>query len=186
MDFPTLVYLLALGAYSLFTWWKKNKAGKNAQKPAQGEAKPEVPEWMKEIFGEAFEESTPKQAPRPVAQAAPPAPKAVQTPTNKPMADSSSRRIETETITKYAPQSKAEKLVVEDTKPDVMALYAKRKTETYAMPGDVAESSIDAAGVSAYEIGKKSTSNNDFEDIDWRQAIILAEVLQPYGDRKSL
>jgi hypothetical protein len=186
MDFPTLVYLLALGAYSLFTWWKKNKAGKNAQKPAQGEAKPEVPEWMKEIFGEAFEEQTPKPTPRPVAQAAPPAPKAIQTPSSKPLADSSSRRIETETIAKYTRQPKAEKLVVEDVKPDLMAMYAKRKTETYTMPGDVSETSIDVEGLSAYEIGKKSTTNNDFEAIDWRQAIILAEVLQPYGERKSL
>lgn len=186
MDFPTLVYLLALAAYSLFTWWKKNKAGKNAQKPAQGEAKPAAPEWMKEIFGEAFEESTPKPAPRPVAQAAPPAPKAVQTPSNKPLADSSSRRIETETIAKFAPQPKTEKLVVEDAKPDLMALYAKRKGTSYTMPGDVSETSIDVEGVSAYEIGKKPTSNNALDEIDWRQAIILAEVLQPYGERKSL
>jgi hypothetical protein len=186
MDFPTLVYLLALGAYSLFTWWKKSKAGKNAQKPAQGEAKPEVPDWMKEIFGEAFEEVPPKPAPRPVAEAAPPAPRAMATPANKPEADSSSRRIETETITKYNRQPKSEKLVVEETKPDLMALYAKRKASISDMPGDVSESSIDAGDVSAYEIGKKSTTNNAFDEIDWRQAIILAEVLQPYGERKAL
>ena len=186
MDFPTLVYLLALGAYSLFTWWKKSKAGKNAQKPAQGEAKAEVPEWMKEIFGDAFEEAPPKPAPRPVAEAAPPAPRAMPSPANKPAADSSSRRIETETISKYQTQSKAEKLAAEDAKPDLMALYAKRKAVTYDMPGDVAASSIDSDDVSAYEIGKKSTSNNEFDNVDWRQAIILAEVLQPYGERKSL
>ncbi len=186
MDFPTLVYLLALGAYSLFTWWKKSKAGKNAQKPAQGEAKPEVPDWMKEIFGEAFEEAPPKPTARPVAEAAAPAPKAMANPSTKPEADSSSRRIETETIAKYQAQPKAEKLVVEDAKPDLMALYAKRKATTYDMPGDVAASSIDSDDVSAYEIGQKPTTNNAFDEIDWRQAIILAEVLQPYGERKSL
>lgn len=184
MDFPTLVYLLALGAYSLFTWWKKNKAGKNAQKPAQGEAKPEVPEWMKEIFGEAFDEPTPKPTPRPIVEAAP-APSAKASTAKRPT-DNSSRQIETETIAKYNAPAKVEKLEVEDTKPDLMALYAKRKATTYDMPGDVAASSIDADGVSAYEIGGKTTSNDAYEEIDWRKAIILAEVLQPYGERKTL
>jgi len=186
MDFPTLVYLLALGAYSLFMWWKKNKAGKNAQKPAQGEAKPEVKDWMKEIFGESFNEPSPKPAPRTAAETAPPAPRTVQTRSNKPAADSSSRRIETETITKYKAQPKAERLEVENAKSDLMALYERRKVSTYEMPGDLAASSIDVESISAYEIGNKTTTNNDFDAIDWRQAIILAEVLQPYSERKTL
>lgn len=177
MDFPTLVYLLALGAYSLFTWWKKNKAPKNAQKPAQQEAKPEVPDWMKEIFGESFD--VPKSQPIPEAAPSP----RQQTVSERKVSEvdrEPSRKIATEKIDPFVQKKPIE------TAQTAASVANKRVTESMAMPGDVAASSLEYQSDAAYDLTAEREHKNDYQLTDWREAIILAEILKPYDEHRSV
>jgi hypothetical protein len=175
MDFPTLIYVLALAAYSLFTWWKKNKKpGKNAQNPPQGETKAEVPEWMKEIFGDVSEESTP------------------ETPQTRPQMTQSSaeppvRRAPLGDDRRQLDPSRSEPMlsqpisggpaVADDHRSmDNMYLMEQKKRASLAKK-PILTSSRDA---SAYEIGNTTEDLINADTEDWRRAIILAEVLKPY------
>lgn len=179
MDFPTLIYILALAAYSLFTWWKKNKKpGKNAQNPPQGEMKPEVPEWMKEIFGDVADE--------PVTQAPKPAPQPVTS-----SADEYMRRSPVGDDRRQLDPTRGEPIVhrhfqggpalhTEDDRSlentYMKGLMEEKKRKSMGQKPVLAASK----GVSAYEIGSEQEGMIDVETEDWRRAIILAEVLKPY------
>lgn len=68
MDITTVLYIVAVVGYSLYTGYAKRKARQaQGDKPVQEAENTELPEWMKEIFTEE-----PKPAPRPQPQAPPP------------------------------------------------------------------------------------------------------------------
>lgn len=182
MDFPTLVYLLALIGYSLFTWWKKGKAGKNAQKPATGETKePEVPEWMKEIFGDAFENNEPAPAPKPVAEQAP-APTSVRR-----RAEPESQKPQLDTSRGNLPPQRSQQAVAtaasmpsDERSLENMYLMEQKKRASLAKK-PVLQASDE---ISAYEIGAETDRFIDPAEEDWRRAIILSEVIKPYDQQQ--
>jgi hypothetical protein len=175
MDAPTLVYLLAVVAYSIYNWWKKsNKDSKKPQNSAPKSEKPEVPEWMKEIFGDVLgEETAPKPQPHPTP--APPTPKA-----NKPVAET--------TLTTREPLSKT--LEVKPTVKPVSKSTAKTPVVD-ARSLESLESLEDVYATKTTHIEKRKQveaadalvkpASNDFlpeSTDDWRRAIILQTVLE--------
>lgn len=65
MDITTLLYIVAVVGYSLYSAYAKKKAKQQGKQPPVQEAEnTELPEWMKEIFGE-MPESKPRPAPQP-------------------------------------------------------------------------------------------------------------------------
>ncbi len=65
MDITTVLYIVAVVGYSLYSSYAKRKARQaQGDKPVQEAENTELPDWMKEIFSEE-----PKAAPRPKPQA---------------------------------------------------------------------------------------------------------------------
>lgn len=177
MDAPTLVYLLAVVAYSIYNWWKKsNKDSKKPQNSAPKTEKPEVPEWMKEIFGDVMgEENQPKPTPTPVPAPAP-----------QPVAETSPRK--EAPLTTREPLSKtldAKPLAKPVNKPTTKPVVVdSRSLETldsledvYATKTTHAENRTEMA----VQDGQIKPESNDFlpeNANDWRRAIILQTVLE--------
>lgn len=191
MDFPTVIYIVGLAAYSLYTWWKKNKAGKNAENSAPKEAQPEVPEWMKEIFGEGFEQPKPPKpaAPRQQAEAGYDAPRPAQRQQaeRRPADMDEGRRLQPEVRTMPKAQEAPE--TAKEIKPNLMELYNQREKHslsTEAAADDLTKSDPFSQDKSAYDIDQKGAGNPLLDGTDWRKAIILAEVLKPYESRQDL
>jgi hypothetical protein len=180
MDFPTLVYLLALIGYSLFTWWKKGKAGKNAQKPATGETRePEVPEWMKEIFGEAFE-NTP-QAPKPAMEetpASPPGRRRTTPASQKPQIDPSKSVVPP--LRGQSAELSEPFMHSDDRSLQNMYLMEQKKRASMSTKPEIKSTN----DVSAYEIGAETTAYINTDEENWKRAIILAEVIKPYTQQQ--
>lgn len=172
MDAPTLIYLLAVVAYSIYNWWKKsNKDSKKPENSAPKTEKPEVPEWMKEIFGDVLgEEKQPKPQP-----AASPEPKpVVQTekapPTRKTESAPSRRILEVERPATARPASTS---VSQSTTFDTRSLESLESLEdAYAEPK--ARKQVAEATVAQQEQPDLLPSSGD----DWRRAIILQTVLE--------
>jgi len=173
MDAPTLVYLLAVVAYSIYNWWKKsNKDSKKPQNSAPKTEKPEVPEWMKEIFGDVLgEEDKPKPAPVPV-----PLPKAetkvekeATLTTREPLSRTLDVKPTPKPVSKGAP------------KPVVVDARSLEKLESledvYATKTTHAEK---RKAVAVMDEQTKPTSNDFLPENtdDWRRAIILQTVLE--------
>ncbi|MBA4302753.1 MAG: hypothetical protein C0424_00855 [Sphingobacteriaceae bacterium] len=179
MDAPTLVYLLAVVAYSIYNWWKKsNKDSKKPQNSAPKTEKAEVPEWMKEIFGDALGEEKPARpastpTPVPVPQAQTKSEKPQPLTTREPL----SRSLEVKPLAK-----KANKPVVQ-TAPKVV-VADKRSLETLESIEDVYATKTThiekRQQVEAADALVKPASNDFLPEStdDWRRAIILQTVLE--------
>lgn len=68
MDITTLLYIVAVVGYSLYSAYARKKAKQQGEQPPVQEAEnTELPEWMKEIFGE-MPQPKPQTAPKPKAE----------------------------------------------------------------------------------------------------------------------
>lgn len=177
MDAPTLVYLLAVVAYSIYNWWKKsNKDSKKPQNSAPKSEKPEVPEWMKEIFGDVMgEEDKPKPAPASV-----PVPKPVviaekESPltTREPLSKTLEVKPTPKPIRTQGPKPAAKPVAM-----DVRSLESLESLEdVYATKTTHIEK---RKQVEAADALVKPASNDFLPEStdDWRRAIILQTVLE--------
>jgi len=112
MDITTVLYIVAVVGYSLYTGYTKRKARQEqGDKPVQEAENTELPDWMKEIFAEE-----PKPAPKPQPQAPPPMMEA-KTMEPEPMVV---KPMKTTTLSKKPISTKYETL--EDYRPDNRSL----------------------------------------------------------------
>lgn len=177
MDAPTLVYLLAVAAYSIYNWWKKsNKDSKKPQNSAPKTEKAEVPEWMKEIFGDVLgEEDKPKPAPTPV-----PAPKPVvkaekETPlsTREPL----NRTLEVKPTPKPV-KTQTHKAAAKPATADLRSLESLESLEdVYATKSTIGEKREQLASAQALAPADGNELIPEGTDA-WRRAIILQTVLE--------
>jgi hypothetical protein len=177
MDAPTLVYLLAVVAYSIYNWWKKsNKDSKKPQNSAPKTEKAEVPEWMKEIFGDVLgEEDKPKPAPAPA-----PAPKPVvsaekESPltTREPL----SKTLEVKPTPKPV-RTQAAKPAAKPTAVDVRSLESLESLEdVYATKSTIGEKREQLAAAQALAPAQADDLIPEGAEA-WRRAIILQTVLE--------
>ncbi len=175
MDAPTLIYLLAVVAYSIYNWWKKsNKDTKKPQNSTPKSQKPDVPEWMKDIFGDALgEEKVPQPTPTPA-----PSPKPIIQNEKEPTLTTReplSRSLEVKPKPQPVSKGKTKNAVVDhrslETLDSLEDVYA---TKTTHFEKREREAAIDAL---------VKPASNDFlpeSTDDWRRAIILQTILEKH------
>lgn len=170
MDITTVLYIVAVVGYSLYSSYAKRKA-KQAQgdKPVQEAENTELPEWMKEIFTEE-----PKPAPKPQPQAPPPVMEA-KTMEPEPMVV---KPIKTTPLNKKPITSKYETL--EDYRPDNRSLETIKADRIEQGKKDATRAAFMEADSAIYN---KAIADAP-EDIDFavdadslRKGIIYGEIL---------
>lgn len=177
MDAPTLVYLLAVAAYSIYNWWKKsNKDSKKPQNSAPKTEKAEVPEWMKEIFGDVLgEEDKPKPAPTPVPATKPvvKAEKEIPFSTREPL----NRTLEVKPTPKPV-KTQTHKAATKPATADLRSLESLESLEdVYATKSTIGEKREQLAAAQA--LAPAHTDELIPEGAEaWRRAIILQTVLE--------
>lgn len=177
MDAPTLVYLLAVVAYSIYNWWKKsNKDSKKPQNSAPKTEKAEMPEWMKELFGDVLgEEDKPKPAAPPV-----PAPKpVVKAEKDTPLTtrDPLSKTLEVKPTPKPV-RTQAAKPAVKSTGMDARSLESLESLEdVYATKSTIGEKREQLAAVQSLDPLQANDLIPEGPEA-WRRAIVLQTVLE--------
>lgn len=170
MDITTVLYIVAVVGYSLYTGYTKRKARQEqGGKPVQEAENTELPEWMKEIFAEE-----PKPVTKPQPQAPPPVMEA-KTMEPEPMVV---KPMKTTSLNKKPITSKYETL--EDYRPDNRSLETIKADRIEQGKKDATRAAFMEADSAIYN---KAIADAP-EDIDFavdadslRKGIIYGEIL---------